>query len=73
MAENSIDRAEVRLRRFPWPYRAMLAICSDIDHTRIDTFRSTHRFLNTIEKPRWDREWGRYRELLLDVQAGVLR
>lgn len=25
----------------------MLAICSDIDGTRVDTFRETHRFLNT--------------------------
>lgn len=50
MAGNSIDDAEVRLRRFPCPYRAMLAICSDIDQTRIDTFRETHRFLNTLEE-----------------------
>jgi SAM-dependent methyltransferase len=26
----------------------MVAICSDIDHTRIDTFRETHRFMNTL-------------------------
>lgn len=37
------------LRSFPYPYRAMLAICSDIDGTRIDTFRETHRFMNTME------------------------
>lgn len=35
------------IRRYPLPYRAMLAICSDIDQARIDTFREIHRFLNT--------------------------
>jgi hypothetical protein len=24
---------DVKLRRFPYPYRAMLAICSDLDET----------------------------------------
>jgi SAM-dependent methyltransferase len=37
----------VRLRPVPLPYRAMVAICSDIDGARVDTFRETHRFLNT--------------------------
>jgi SAM-dependent methyltransferase len=42
--------ATASLRRFPYPYRAMLAISSDIDHTRIDTLRETHRFMNTRER-----------------------
>jgi SAM-dependent methyltransferase len=41
--------APIVLRRFPQPYRAMLAVCSDIDGARPDTFRETHRFLNTAE------------------------
>jgi SAM-dependent methyltransferase len=38
----------VELRHFPYPYRAMLAISSDIDQTSIARFRETHRFLNTL-------------------------
>ena len=37
----------VSIRRYPYPFRAMLAICSDIDQARIDAFREIHRFLNT--------------------------
>ena len=48
--EHPVERdKDVRLRRFPHPYRAMVAICSDIDHCRIGAFRETHRFLNTHE------------------------
>lgn len=36
-----------RIRRFPYPYRAMVAIESDIDRTSLLRFRETHRFLNT--------------------------
>ncbi len=42
--------SSVRVRKFPYPYRAMLAICSDIDRTTIVTFRNIHRFLNTRER-----------------------
>ena len=36
------------MRRFPYPYRAALAICSDIDGTSsIDAFLEIQRFLNT--------------------------
>lgn len=39
---------EVTLRRFPFPYRAALAICSDLDETPDRaTFIETSRFLNT--------------------------
>ncbi len=44
------DAAGVRLRRVPHPFRAMLAICSDIDQTRLDSFREIHRFMNTLEE-----------------------
>ena len=38
------------LRKFPYPYRAMLAITSDCDSTTTDTFTRVHRFLNTFEE-----------------------
>ncbi len=37
----------VELRRFPYPYRAALTICSDIDGTSFDHFLQIHEFLNT--------------------------
>jgi hypothetical protein len=41
----------VQLRRFPYPYRAMLAICSDLDETAsAEVYRQQMRFLNTREK-----------------------
>jgi hypothetical protein len=40
--------AEVGLRRLPYPYRGMLAICSDLDETRdARTYVETARYLNT--------------------------
>ncbi len=40
----------VQLRRFPYPYRAMLAICSDLDGTPgRHAYREIMRFLNTTE------------------------
>lgn len=40
----------VSIRKFPYPYRAMLAICSDLDETpNRDVFWQTMRFLNTTE------------------------
>ena len=36
------------LRRFPYPYRAMLAVCSDVDATAPWEFLRIHRFLNTL-------------------------
>src|SRR3954447_3168247 len=39
---------DVALLRFPPPYRSMVAISTDIDHTTITSFRETHRFLNTV-------------------------
>jgi hypothetical protein len=40
----------VQLRRFPYPYRTLLAICSDLDETPDwHTYWETMRFLNTTE------------------------
>ena len=36
----------VELRRFPYPYRAALAICSDIDDCTLEVFRQAHYLLN---------------------------
>ena len=38
----------VTQRRFPYPYKAMLAICSDIDSAYPWQFKRVHRFLNTL-------------------------
>jgi hypothetical protein len=41
---------EVFQRRLPYPYRGMLAICSDLDETPdIDCYLASLRFLNTTE------------------------
>lgn len=37
---------DCRLRRFPYPFRAGLAICSDIDLCGRETFLAVHRLLN---------------------------
>jgi hypothetical protein len=43
----------VQLRRIPYPYRAMLAICSDLDRTPDrQTYWETMRFLNSTEPTR---------------------
>ena len=39
----------VSLRPFPYPFRAALALCSDIDGCDRRTFVAVHRFLNTKE------------------------
>ena len=42
---------DVRLRQLPYPYRAMLAICSDLDETPDrHVYWETMRFLNTTEE-----------------------
>jgi len=44
---------EVALRRFPYPYQAMLAICSDLDETPDkQTYFEIMRYLNTTEETR---------------------
>ena len=53
-SSNNIGRdsasVQVRLRPLPYPYRAMLAICSDLDETPDwHTYWEIMRFLNTTE------------------------
>ena len=43
-----VEPVEVELRRFPYPYKAMLAICSDLDETSsLQAYLETMRFLNS--------------------------
>lgn len=44
------DREGVTLRPFPYPFRAALALCSDIDGCDRATFVAVHRFLNDPHK-----------------------
>ncbi|MGE5417229.1 MAG: hypothetical protein ACM3UZ_10895 [Acidobacteriota bacterium] len=47
----SLDtRMSIILKKFPYPYNAMLAIANDVDNEDISHFRELHRFLNTHEK-----------------------
>ncbi len=46
---RACEAPAVRPRAFPWPYRGMLAICSDIDSETPTHFAALHRFLNTRE------------------------
>lgn len=51
MRERQVDPigdGKIALRRFPYPYKAALAICSDIDQTKnVDEFLEIQRFLCT--------------------------
>jgi hypothetical protein len=48
--ETYNTKGEVTLRKFPYPYKAAMAICSDIDGTTtVDEFLGIHKFLNTKE------------------------
>lgn len=38
------------MRKFPYPYRAMLAISSDADHETLRKFNLAHQFLNTTKQ-----------------------
>lgn len=40
---------QVRLRKFPHPYKAAFTVCSDIDGTTFENFLEIHRFLNTTQ------------------------
>ena len=39
----------IELSKFPYPYKAALSICSDIDGTSLDRFIRIHTFLNTTK------------------------
>lgn len=41
---------QVKLRKFPYPYQAMIAISSDADHQTLRKFNLIHQFLNTTEE-----------------------
>lgn len=51
-ADNKYNAiSEVQLRQFPYPYRAMLAICSDLDETSNGrVYWEIMRFLNTTDE-----------------------
>lgn len=56
MEQNSVNKTGnrlntgIQLREYPYPYRAMLAICSDLDETPDwHTYLEIMRFLNTTE------------------------
>lgn len=50
----------VTLRKFPYPYRAALAICSDIDGCTSKVFLEVHRYLNLdFGLPVADSFWGK--------------
>jgi hypothetical protein len=47
----AILEGDIRLRGLPYPYEAMLSICSDLDETpSAETYLRTSRFLNTKDK-----------------------
>jgi len=47
MSGSSGNRSDVKLRKFPFPFQAMLAIANDVDEEQIAQFRELHRFFNT--------------------------
>jgi hypothetical protein len=50
MSVGSAAAPRVAIRRFPWPYRAMLSVCSDLDETPdAGVYLEIARFLNTRE------------------------
>jgi len=42
--------ADVSLRKFPYPYRSMIAWMNDTEGLSTTTFEEVHRFLNTLKK-----------------------
>ncbi|PWI56879.1 hypothetical protein [Sulfoacidibacillus thermotolerans] len=46
---EKLTRESIQLRKFPYPYDAMLAITSDTDGMTLQKFELIHRFLNTKE------------------------
>lgn len=46
-----VRKCDVSLRKYPYPFKAMLAICSDLDETPdIETYLEISRFLNSEEE-----------------------
>jgi len=49
--ENATNTTSIApLRKFPYPFDAMLAISSDIDYATVEKFETYHQFLNTLEQ-----------------------
>lgn len=48
-SDEKTDDREKDLRKFPYPYSAMLSITSDLDGSTLDEFEMYHRYLNTNE------------------------
>jgi hypothetical protein len=57
-AANGLINHHVELRKFPYPYQSMLALCSDIDGTTLTEFDDYHRFLNTEVKTEYGKGLG---------------
>lgn len=49
VSAHAMSPYPIRLRKFPYPYQAMLAIASDADHETLRKFNLVHQFLNTKE------------------------
>lgn len=58
LMHRPLEGNEVRVRDFPWPYRGMLSISSDIDLMTPERFVLLHRFLNTREATPWGKGLG---------------
>ena len=57
--DRNVGGEPLIVRDIPYPYRAMLAICSDLDETRdADTYLTTSRFLNSRAKTRFGQGLG---------------
>jgi hypothetical protein len=41
------NKSQIELRKFPYPFSAMLAISSDIDSCTLNNFRKIHKYINT--------------------------
>lgn len=52
------QEASIKLRKFPYPYKAMFSIASDIDYTTLYEFCEIHKFLNTFEETKMGRGLG---------------
>jgi len=71
----STPPAAAALRHWPWPYRAALAICSDLDETPdLDVYLESMRFLNTTRATRMGPGIGLEvgNSLYFDMPAGQL-
>ncbi|MBW9154965.1 glycosyltransferase [Clostridium tagluense] len=52
------QEVNIKLRKFPYPYKAIMSIASDIDYTTLYEFCEIHKFLNTSEETKMGRGLG---------------